>query len=61
MNKCLMYEWDQMLVQICEQKSIRVIKYKGVSKKKQEDHIVANQFNILIPVGIAIIDVEKVK
>ena len=38
-----------------------IIKYKGVIKKKQEDHIVANQFNILIPVGIAIIDVEKVK
>ena len=38
-----------------------IIKYKGVIKKKQDDQIVANQFNILIPVGIAIIDVEKVK
>jgi len=38
-----------------------IIKYKGVIKKKQEVHIVANQFNILIPVGIAIIEVEKVK
>ncbi len=26
-------------------------------KEKREDRIVANQFNILIPVGIAIIDV----
>ena len=41
-GKGINIEWDQMLVQICEQKSIRVIKYKGVSKKKQEDHIVAN-------------------
>ena len=32
-----------------------IIKYKGVIKKKHDDHIVANQFNILIPVGIAII------
>ena len=30
-------------------------------KNKHEDDIVANQFNILIPVGIAIISVEKVK
>ena len=34
---------------------------KGVIKEKREDRIVANQFNILIPVGIAIIDVEKVR
>jgi len=32
-----------------------------VIKEKHEDRIVANQFNILIPVGIAIIDVEKVR
>ena len=38
-----------------------IIKYKGVIKEKREDRIVANQFNILIPVGIAIIDVEKVR
>ena len=25
-----------------------IIKYKGVIKKKHDDHIVANQFNILI-------------
>ena len=38
-----------------------LIKYKGVIKEKREDRIVANQFNILIPEGIAIIDVEKVR
>ena len=37
------------------------MQYKGVIKEKREDRIVANQFNILIPVGIAIIDVEKVR
>ena len=30
----------------------KVIIYKGVIKEKQEDHIVANRFNILIPVVI---------
>jgi hypothetical protein len=38
-----------------------IIKNKGVNKKKHPDHIVANQFNILIAVGIAIIEVEIVK
>jgi hypothetical protein len=38
-----------------------MIKYNGVIKKKQLDQIVPNQFNILIPVGIAIIAVEKVR
>ena len=44
-----------------ELKGKPIIKYKGVIEEKQEDHIVANQFNILIPVGIAIIGVEKVE
>jgi len=34
---------------------------KGVIKKKQPDQRVANQFNILIPVGTAIIEVAEVK
>jgi hypothetical protein len=38
-----------------------MIKYKGVIKNKQLHQIDANQFNIFIPVGIAIIAVEKVK
>ena len=38
-----------------------IIKYNGVIIKKQEDHIVASQFGILIAVGIAIIEVEKVE
>jgi hypothetical protein len=37
------------------------MKNNGVTKKKQPDHMVANQFNILIAVGIAIIEVETVK
>ena len=44
-----------------ELKGKPIIKYKGVIEEKQEDHIVANQFNILIPVGIAIIGVGKVE
>ena len=44
-----------------ELKGKPIIKYKGVIKEKQEVHIVANRFNILIPVGIAIIDVGKVE
>ena len=32
-----------------------------VIKEKHVDRIVANRFNILIPVGIAIIDVAKVR
>ena len=35
-----------------ELKGKPIIKYKGVIKEKQEVHIVANRFNILIPVGI---------
>jgi hypothetical protein len=31
------------------------------NKYKHPDQIVLNQFNILIPVGIEIIDVEEVK
>ncbi len=38
-----------------------IINRSGVIKEKREDSIVANRFNILIPVGIAIIDVEKVR
>ena len=44
-----------------ELKGKPIIKYKGVIEEKQEDHIVANQFNILIPVGIAIMGVGKVR
>jgi hypothetical protein len=33
----------------------------GIEKYKQEDQIVDNQLNILIPVGIAIIEVMLVK
>jgi hypothetical protein len=33
----------------------------GEIKKKHADQSVANQFNILIPVGIAIIEVAEVK
>jgi hypothetical protein len=33
----------------------------GIEKYKQEDQIVDSQLNILIPVGIAIIDVMLVK
>lgn len=38
-----------------------IIKNNGVTQKKQLDHIVASQFNILIAVGMAIIEVEIVK
>ena len=38
-----------------------ITKNKGVIKKKQPDHKVTNQFNILIPVGMAIIEVAVVK
>jgi hypothetical protein len=38
-----------------------IIKNNGVIKYKVPDQIVANQFNIFIPVGIAIIDVAAVK
>lgn len=38
-----------------------MIKYGGVIKEKRGDHIVANRFGILIPVGIAIIDVGEVR
>ncbi len=44
-----------------EAKRKPIIKYKGVSKEKREDRSVANQFNILIPGGIAIIDAEIVR
>jgi hypothetical protein len=33
----------------------------GIEKYKQEDQIVDNQLNILMPVGIAIMDVILVK
>jgi hypothetical protein len=36
-------------------------KNKGVTKNNTLDHIVNNQFNNLIPVGIAIIEVAEVK
>ena len=36
-------------------KTYTEIKYKGVIKEKRDDHIVANQLFILIPVKIAII------
>jgi len=38
-----------------------LIKRIGIEKYKQEDQIVDSQLNILIPVGIAIIDVMLVK
>ncbi len=38
-----------------------IIKNIGVIENKQFDQIVHNQFNNLIPVGIAIIEVEDVK
>ncbi len=44
-----------------EPKRTPIIKYKGEMKEKREDRIVANRFNILIPVGIAIIVVAKVR
>jgi hypothetical protein len=37
------------------------MKNNGVIKNKILDHIVNNQFNNLIPVGIAIIEVADVK
>jgi len=38
-----------------------IIKNNEVIKNKQPDQIVAHQFNILIAVGIAIIEVAEVK
>jgi len=38
-----------------------LIKRIGIEKYKQEDQIVDSQLNILMPVGIAIIDVMLVK
>lgn len=38
-----------------------IIKNTGVIKNRQPDHSVEIQFKILIPVGIAIIEVAEVK
>ena len=63
---------DQNLIQLFDEigpvnppkvelKGKPIIKYNGVIKEKGDDRIVASQFNILIPVGIAIIEVGKEK